>query len=164
MYNNIKKGDILFAYGNSFISDLIEDLTHEGASHVCVATDSTHVIEAQGGRKVGYQNLSFYSTNIKVYRLPIPTYNMSLGQSWLVEQIGKPYDYWDIVVLSFWLLFKFKIPWKEYGAFICSSLTRNYIFQCKLNIPDLNMTPRDVEDWIIANGGVLLVDNVGKLK
>jgi len=158
----LKQGDILFSYGTSFVAEIIEDIT-KGSSHCAILSDSKgNIIESQGGRKVGYSDISRYSTNIRIYRLPISSFDMISGFTWLFQQQGKWYDYYDILVLTVWLLFKFKIPWKEYGSFICSRLVRDYLFNCKCNIPNTNMTPKDVEDWVIANGGVLIIDSVSR--
>lgn len=165
MTAQFKKGDILFSYGTGFIQDLIEDFTHEGASHCAVISDdTTKVIESQGFRKVGYADLSFYSTNTKIYRIPNNGLNIDRGIRWLKMQFGKPYDYWSIFVISLKLIFKLKLPFKDGKEYICSRLSRGYFYNSGFtNIPDTVETPKDLEDWVIANGGVLIVDNVGKL-
>lgn len=162
----ILTGDILFSFGTDFIADLIEDLTHEGASHVCVVSDDiTKVIEAQGFRKVGYCDISYYASNIKIYRLPNTEKNINRGIRWLKLQIGKLYDYWSIAVLFVKLIFKLQLPWKDGKRFICSRLVRGYVYNSGfINIPDTVETPKDVEDWVIANGGVLIFDDVSKTK
>lgn len=164
MNNQIKNGDILFSYGKGFVQDLIEEITH-GSCHTCVIVDDTSgtvnkVIEAQGFKNVGYADLSQYLDSCKIYRLPNTTQNINLGISWLFTQFGRGYDYWDIFVLFIRCALKLKLPWREGKEILCSRLTRDYIFQSKLNIPDSNMTPKDVEDWVIASGGVLIVDTV----
>jgi hypothetical protein len=163
---DIRQGDILFVYGEGLLDEAIEDITH-GPSHcVVISSDNNQkVIEAQSFRQVGYQDLSFYlSSNIRIYRLPNTQANIDLGMQWLIRQLGRPYDYYDIFILFVRCMFKLKLPWKEGKRILCSRLVRDFIFQSKLNIPDENMTPKDVEDWVIANGGVLVVDTVNKSK
>lgn len=157
---DIKKGDILFVYGNDIISDLIEDITH-GCSHGAICIGDGKIIEAMGFKDVGYNNLSAYSS-YRIYRLPNTEENINTGVQWLLQQFGRSYDYYDILVLCVRCLFKLKLPWKEGKRLICSRLVRDYIAQTKLNIPDVNMTPQDVQDWVIANGGVLIADTVTK--
>ena len=155
-----KKGDILLSFSSGFIQRVIESVT-KGASHCAVLCDEKgNTIEADGMRNVGFSDISQYSTRIKVYRLSNSGANIDLGITWLLSQFGRPYDYWDIFILFIRCVFKLKLPWKEGKAIICSRLTRDFLFESKLNIPDDNMTPRDVEDWIIANGGELIVDTV----
>ncbi len=154
------KGDILFSYGTGFIQRIIEDVTH-GASHCAVLCDEKgNIIEADFMRNVGFSDISQYSTNIRIYRLPNSNKNIDLGLAWLFSQFGRSYDYIDILILYIRCIFKFKIPWKEGKAILCSRLVRDFLFESKLSIPDENMTPRDVEDWVIANGGKLMIDTV----
>lgn len=160
MFTQIKTGDILFSFGKGIVGELIEDIT-SGPSHTCVISeDTTKVIEAQYRKVVGYCDISFYSSNIKIYRLPNTDENIDCGIKWLHQQFGRKYDDINIFILLLRCIFKLKIPWHEIKKFICSGLTRGFIFNSKLNIPDTDMTPKDVEDWVIANGGVLIVDTV----
>lgn len=55
----IKPGDVLFVWGNTFIDKEIEAVTH-GPSHCALFVNATTVEEAQGGRTVGECDLSFY--------------------------------------------------------------------------------------------------------
>jgi hypothetical protein len=156
----INKGDILFSFSDAFIQDLIEDIT-KGASHVAVCCGNGKVIEAQALREVGYSDLSIYLSNYKIYRLPNSQENIENGIQWLLKQFGRPYSYWSIFVLFVRCVFRFKLPWKEGWGIICSRLVRDFLFQSKLNnIPDIIMTPRDVEDWIISNGGILVDESL----
>jgi hypothetical protein len=160
-----KKGDILFSYGKSFIADLIEDFTNEGASHCAVISDDiTKVIESQGFRRIGYCDISYYASNIKIYRLPNSQRKIDMGIRWLKMQIGKLYDYWSIFVICVKLIFKLQLPFKDGKKFICSRLARGYVLNSGFDIPDTVETPRDLEDWIVTNGGVLIFDDVSKKK
>jgi hypothetical protein len=55
----IKPGDLLFVWGDSFIENGIEWVTH-GPSHVAMFKNENTLIEAQTGRPVGEIDLSFY--------------------------------------------------------------------------------------------------------
>lgn len=153
---NAQKGDILFDYGQGFVNNTIEILT-KGASHTCVIVDDSRVIEAQGFREVDYCSLAYYdSSRYRIYRLPNSQDNIDAGIQWLTQQLGRHYDYWDIFVLLIKCLFQITLPWKEGKRIICSRLVRDFLFQSKWDIPDTNMRPKDVEDWIISNGGVCI--------
>lgn len=148
---NIKPGDILFIWGNDFISDLIEDLTR-GPSHTAICIGNGKLIEAQGFTRVRTNNFSFYSGGkYQIVRLNLP--NQIKGLEWLNKQIGRLYDYWDIFVLAIRYLFGFKIPWHEGHRLICSRLSRDFLFACGLNIADENMSPEDLYIWTTNNDG-----------
>jgi uncharacterized protein YycO len=147
----MKLGSLIFVHGTDFISREIEEVTKSKYSHVCIYVGNGKVIEAQGFRTVGYQDLSFYNGMYDVFPVSMSKFDYAKGYSWLKRQLGRKYDYWDILVL--WLRCKFKlhIPWHEGKRIICSRLARDFLFKCGFDIPDENMTPEDLYEWCVKN-------------
>jgi hypothetical protein len=123
---NIKKGDLLFVYGNSFIDHAIEHVTH-GASHVAMFVDDGRTLcEAQGGREIGEVGLSFYldkKCRLEVWHDPTLTDNERVK---IVEYAkmfyGEGYDYPLILFQLFHFELGLDIEWyRENHHLICST-------------------------------------------
>lgn len=57
--SQIKPGDVLFVWGNGFVEEAIEHVTH-GPSHCALFLDCESLAEAQAGRETGTALLSDY--------------------------------------------------------------------------------------------------------
>ncbi|GIM45242.1 hypothetical protein DNHGIG_07910 [Collibacillus ludicampi] len=145
-------GDIVFVRGHDPVSRIIEDVTHGPYSHVAIYVWGDRVIEAQGFRTVGFQRLSHYEGRYDAYRVNMTDEQVNNGLRWLLKQQGRRYDYWDLVVLFLKCAFNLKIPWREGKRIICSRLGRDFLFHCGMDIPDENMTPEDLFEWVQRHG------------
>ncbi|GMA55481.1 hypothetical protein GCM10025857_68380 [Alicyclobacillus contaminans] len=61
-------GDLLLVRDADFISRAIEDITHSPYSHVAVFTGPNELVEAQGFRRVGYQDPGVYAGKSDLFR------------------------------------------------------------------------------------------------
>lgn len=150
---DLKPGDLIFVYGTDWISRCIEYFTKSKYSHVAIYIGNEMVFEAQGFRKTGTRSLSYYAGEYDVFRLPMTNEQLQSGLEWLSNEKGIEYDYWDIFVLLMRCAFNLQIPWHECHRLICSRLMRDFLFHCNLPIPDENMTPEDIYEWVIQNYG-----------
>lgn len=92
---DLKPGDLLFVWGNNLVEEIIEHVTH-GPSHCSMFIDENTLIEAQYGREVGTQNLSFYlSQNCRLEVWEDPSL-LGWERGKLIDQAqkakGVPYD------------------------------------------------------------------------
>lgn len=119
----IKPGDLIFILGNSFIDKAIEHVTH-GPSHVAMFLDYNTLIEAQGGREVGTNNLSFYSSKkCEVWTDPTLTDDERKQMiQYALSLQGTPYDYLLDILEFGHFEWGANINWfKESGHLICST-------------------------------------------
>jgi cell wall-associated NlpC family hydrolase len=146
----MRPGDLIFVEGRGLVATLIKWVTKSKYSHVAVYVGDGKVIEAQGFRRVGFQALSFYSGQYDIQPLPrsVTHEGLCAGMHWLLLQRGRPYSYWDDFVILLRCLFGINLPWHEGVSIICSRLARDFCFQCGLPVPDENMSPEDLWEWI----------------
>lgn len=122
-----KKGDLLFCYGNSWIDDAIQNITH-GAAHVAVFVDENTLCEAQYGREIGEISLDYYMNNPDVTRLVVYS-DQSLTDAERDDMMayaktlyGEHYDIELIPLELLHYVFKMNIEWYHEGNIkICSS-------------------------------------------
>lgn len=122
---NLQPGDLIFVRGTGWIGKAIERITNSPYSHVAVYVGAGNVIEAQGGRTVGFQRLSFYEGCYDAYRTikPLTEAEGTAIVNYLVSQIGGKYDYFDIFILFLRYKLKIRIPYVEAKHhFICETL------------------------------------------
>jgi uncharacterized protein YycO len=121
-----KPGDLLFVWGNGWIPDAIEFVT-KGPSHVALFVDSDTVAESQGGRDIGEQSLSYYTSG-DVERLEIWR-DETLTDDERAEMVryaksmyGQPYDYALIPLEFAHFVAGVNIDWyHETNGHICST-------------------------------------------
>lgn len=150
---DLKKGDIIFVYGSSLIDKAIEFITRSKYNHIAIYIGEGKVMEAQGFRTVGTQDINLYNGVYDAYRIPLTNEQIEQGLNWLIKQEGREYDYWDIFVLLLRCTIKFRIPWHEGKRILCSRLGRDFVSNCNIKIPNKNMTPEDFFEWVINNFG-----------
>lgn len=143
-------GDIIFVSGTDWISSVIRWVTRSRYSHVAIYVGEDSVIEAQPFRKVGLESIAAYSGLYEVVQLPtiIDEINRQKGLYWLYAQRGRHYSYWSDFVILIRNLFGLVIPWHEGDDIICSRLARDFLAECGLPIPDEDMSPEDVYEWL----------------
>lgn len=92
----ILPADVLFVWSKGFISEAIECVTH-GPSHCAMFVSGKIVEEAQGGRKVGECDLSFYTSStdrLEVWGDPELTDTQRRDMVEFAHTLyGKRYDY-----------------------------------------------------------------------
>jgi uncharacterized protein YycO len=128
---NIQPGDVLFVWGNSFIDGAIESITH-GPSHCAMFLNDKTLIEAQGGRDVGENTLSFFMP--KADRLEVwtdPTLTNDERQQMIdyaKTLYGLPYDYFLIPLEALHFETGMDLSWyRENRHFICSTLINQIV-------------------------------------
>lgn len=143
----ILPGDILFVHGEGPISRAIEDVEHNRYSHCAIFATPTRLLEANGFRKVGYQDPHVYAGHADLYRCDV----LSMADRHAIVQtarryIGDRYDYGLIAVEAIRYWFGWIIPWKEHGRLICSTYVADAYRQNGFDpCPGLeNPTPADL--------------------
>lgn len=144
-------GDLVFVQGTSWIDRAIEYFTKSKWSHVAIYVGDGQCIEAQGQRTVGFQSLSFYPS-YDVISMNLNAEQQKRIVDFLYSQIGKPYDYVDILILFVRCVFKIKIPWHETHKWICSRLACDAERYAGKRAPtDDNVTPEDLYEFYQAS-------------
>ncbi|KIL38297.1 hypothetical protein SD70_27160 [Gordoniibacillus kamchatkensis] len=143
-------GDLIFVSGIDVISRIIRWVTESKYSHVAIYVGGGRVIEAQAFRKVGFQELAYYEGKYDVKPIRLREPQRIHGLVWILNQRGRPYSYWSDFVILLRCLFNIHIPWHEGLAIICSRLGRDFLFHCGLPIPDENMSPEDLYEWVTS--------------
>lgn len=144
-------GDLIFVRGSGFIARMIEDVTRSKYSHVAIYVGYGQVFEAQGMRTAGYRPLLDYNGSYDVVCTDRTPSEVFKGIAWLKQQKGREYSYWSIFVIAVKKLFGIDIPWHEGREIICSRLARDYVYQLGYPIPDVDMTPEEVYEWMMQN-------------
>ncbi|GMA52077.1 hypothetical protein GCM10025857_34340 [Alicyclobacillus contaminans] len=116
-------GDLLLVRDADFISRAIEDITHSPYSHVAVFTGPNELVEAQGFRRVGYQDPGVYAGKSDLFRCD----SLTLEQRFRIAaaaklHIGQHYDYWLLVIEWVRYALGIVLPWRERHTVICSTL------------------------------------------
>lgn len=126
----IKPGDVLFVWGESFIDDCIELVTH-GPSHCALFINNKTLAEAQGGRTIGEAQLSDYlatGDRLEVWRdESLTDEEREKMIAYAKSQYGMQYDYTAIAVE--FARYELHMPislYHEGKRRICSS----YVYDC----------------------------------
>lgn len=120
----IQKLDLLLVTGSSILDRAIEDISHSEFSHCAGFVDDGHtLIEAQGFRRVGYQNPEVYRGHGVVYRsFKMKPHYAAYGAADATRYIGKHYSYaliaWEFVRYELGVL----LPFWRHNPIICSTL------------------------------------------
>jgi hypothetical protein len=143
-------GDLLFVSGTDWIAKLVKWVTKSKYSHVAVYMGNGQSMEAQAFRTVGLEAVSQYTLYDIIPLPPIDPENLAIGLQWLLQQQGRHYSYWSDFVILMRKLFGILIPWHEDDEIMCARLARDFLFQCGLPIPDEDMSPEDLYEWMIG--------------
>jgi uncharacterized protein YycO len=116
-------GDLLLVRDTDFVSRSIEFVTHSPYSHVAIFTGPDELVEAQGFRKVGYQDLGKYEGKADVFSCDQLTdaQRARIVQS-VKSHLGQHYDYLLLAIEFVRYVFGLMIPWREHNTVICSTL------------------------------------------
>lgn len=143
-------GDLIFVHGTSLVDRIIRWVTKSQYSHVAIYIGDGKIIDAHPFRKVGINLISIYSGDYDIKSLPVTVTHeqLNVGLYWLYLQRGRHYSYWSDFVILLRCLFGIKLSWHEGASIICSRLGRDFLFRCGLPIPDENMSPEDLFEWL----------------
>lgn len=119
----LKKGDILLKRGRGQISRDIEFVTHSQFSHAALVSDPENglIIEA-GLHGVGHSHVNDFIGTSSVFRVESLTDEQAAKVvKYAEKQLGKPYDYEEMI--DMFLRYVFHIPNNEMekGRFVCST-------------------------------------------
>lgn len=127
--SEIKKGDVLFVWGNGFIEEAIEHVTR-GPSHCALFIDNQTLVEAQGGRETGEVSLQDYlgaDKKLEVWRDETLTDDeRNKMVAYAKYHFGIHYDY--LAILAELAHFELDIPldnFNEGKRRICSSFVND---------------------------------------
>lgn len=120
----IRPGDLILVNGSGFIPDAIEKITHSSFSHVAGLVKPNELIEANGGRRTGYQALDLYAGCADVYTCDELTDEQRAKiVADVTAEVGKRYSYlligWEFIRYT---LGVYLMPSKEWHPLICSVL------------------------------------------
>jgi len=115
-------GDVVLVHGHDFVDDAIEFVTHSKYSHVALAVNGNTLIEAQGGRVVGYQPASAYSGQADVFRTQLAPDVLARVVAKAESYRGEHYDDELIVVELVRYATGINLPCEELHKLICSTL------------------------------------------
>lgn len=116
--------DIILVKGDNWFEKEIETITHSKYNHCAGVSLDGRLIEAQGGRKTGYVDISAYEGQADVYRI-IDLNDKQREQVVrdVMKQIGNGYDYFAIAWELARYEFHIELPFVELGhTSICSTL------------------------------------------
>jgi uncharacterized protein YycO len=122
----LQKGDIVAVFGTSFISDIVEAVEHSSVSHVAVVVDPEKeiLIEANYNHPVSYVPLNQYKGVATILRTPLTEEQKDFIVDYLTKQIGKQYDFIDIIREFGRYIFGITPKKEDERFFICSTLVQ----------------------------------------
>ncbi len=116
-------GDLLLVRGNNWIDKEIECITHSTYSHVAIFTGPNELIEAQGFRRVGYQDALKYAGFSDVFRCDsLRPQDRNCIATAAKSHIGEYYDYLLVMLELLRYATGIILPSYEFHAVICSTL------------------------------------------
>lgn len=131
----MKQGEIIFVRTNSLVSKMIRFFDKGKFSHVGIALDENHILDARlfGGVRRRHFNFNDYEV-VKV--------NGDMEQA--LQFVGYKYDLWQFI----WYGFRYgdKV-WNNPNELICSELIAHYL----LNNEYLDLTPNELYEKLIRH-------------
>lgn len=136
MITPFSKGDIIFVRGNTVISKLIRFFDKgKGFTHVAIALDDNHVLDAQYPWGVRIRHFRF--SDYEVIRVPI---DVDKAKEYLLYR----YDFKQLI----WYMFRKGKIWNTPDQFICSEF-----IAYAMNRKDLvNLTPNELYEKLMNVG------------
>lgn len=130
----MQAGDIIFVRGNSLLSSIIKHFDNGEFTHVAIALDDKHVIEADCFKRVSIAHLKY--DDYEIVSLPVDAFFIAEKA---FSYIGKRYDYIQIFSYMSRKFFKTGVI-NDPSALICSELVADI-----LEMPVLiNSTPNEL--------------------
>jgi hypothetical protein len=122
----IQPADVLLFYGDntSFISRTISNITKSPFTHVALAVDSTHLIEANGFTKTKVRTIKMSDNFIVMRASYIPKETLAKVVQNALNKKGTGYDYLDIgeLLIEYTTHLDLKGLLEVKNRYICSSL------------------------------------------
>lgn len=143
----LKKGDIILKRGTGRLSQEIEFITHSQFSHAALVSDPDKglIIEA-GLHGVGHSNVKDFIGCSSVFRMVTLTEEQADNLVKFAEQqLGKPYDYEELV--DQFLRYVFHIPNNdvEKGRYVCSTFVNAAYASVGIRLTKQNLpSPEDI--------------------
>ena len=98
----IKPADLILVRGVGFVSEAIEGVTKSPYSHVGIVVKENELIEAEGFKRTGYNDLDAYHGLADVYRYDVATDKQRQQiVDYLTKEVGTHYCYalllWEFI-------------------------------------------------------------------
>jgi uncharacterized protein YycO len=144
----LKKADIILKRGTGAISHGIEAVTHSKFSHVALVADPEKVllIDAVLRDGVGYRDIKEFIGISTILRMETLTDQQADKiVAYAENQLGKPYDYEEMIEM--FLRYVFHIPniEEEKGRFICSTFVNAAYASIGIRLTKQNLpSPEDI--------------------
>lgn len=144
---NIQEADIILMKGSSQISKGIEFITQSQFSHAALVFDPDKELTIEATLSgVIHGSISNYKGRSSIFRLKNITKEQAGNILKFAElQLGKPYDYEELIDL--FLRYVFHIPVNEYekGRYICSSFVYSAYASAGIRLTNQNIpSPEDL--------------------
>lgn len=120
----MKRGDLIFVRGDSWIDHEIESISHSPYSHCAGFIGNNELVEAQGFRRTGFQSPSVYKGESDIFTCDTLTDEQRAEiVKYVTAQVGGFYDYLLIGWEALRYIFHWMIPFAEpFHSRICSTL------------------------------------------
>lgn len=102
---DVRRGDIMVSRQDTFTSKAMCFITGEKWSHASIYIGENTIISAVPFKGVSYGNLTL-ATERKYYRIKDASLEQAnLIADFAISQLGKPYDFWQVIVLAYRIFF-----------------------------------------------------------
>ncbi len=153
-------GDLIFVRSTELLGLAIEWAENGVYSHVAIYAGDGQVLEAEGGRTIGYRALKDYDGKYDIGHVqavnctPTPKRVKVLKEA--ERFIGKKYDWKLDVLLAIKLLFHVTLSYEEKNKFICSTYAARVWKAAGLPLSNiLYPTPQD-----LANSPLITIEKI----
>lgn len=146
---NIKPADIILMKGSSPISREIEFITQSQFSHVALIFDPEKMLTIEATPNgVIHGDLTKYTGCSSVFRLNEITEEQSEKiLKFAEQQLGKPYDYEELIELFLKYVFHILTNDFEKGRYICSTFVNSAYLSAGIRLTKVNIpSPEDIFD------------------
>lgn len=144
---NIKPADIILMKGSSTISKEIEVITQSQFSHAALVFDPEKKLTIEATPN-GVMNgdLNKYTGCSSVFRLKeINNEQSEKILKFAAQQLGKPYDYEELIELFLRYVFQIQISDFEKGRYICSTFVNSAYVSAGIRLTKQNIpSPEDI--------------------
>ncbi len=148
----IQPGDIIFYRPTGFIGWAISKITKSEYSHVAMAVDNFHIIEADKFIQSRISDLSYVENIHRVYRIrDIDKATQFAVTTEALTMLGTNYDYSQVFGLFLRIIFKRdEISLNRANKYICSEIIDSSLFRAKVPRSDMkhlgDITPQELFD------------------
>lgn len=144
---NLKKGDIILRRGTGRLSREIEFFTDSQFSHAAIVADPEKKLMIEASLNgVVHTNLDGFIGSSTVYRMTTLTDEQASNiVKYAEQQLGKPYDYEELV--DMFLRYVFHIPNNriEKGRYVCSTFVNAAYASVGIKLTKQNLpSPEDI--------------------